>query len=79
MNPWRMYLLLVQDFARWTGTYGGMIISYLHGTESIHMHVVTLTMGRDTLETCTRKKEGCCTRDTPIDLDPGDIAFPPGR
>jgi hypothetical protein len=79
MNPWRAYLLLLQDFARWTGTYGGMISSDLHGAESPQMDVVTPTRGRETPEACTRKKEGCCTRDTPTDLDPGGLAFPPGR
>jgi hypothetical protein len=71
MNPWRAYLLLLQDFARWTGTYGGMISSDLHRDESPQMDVVTPTKGRDTPETCTRKKEGRCTKDTPTDLDLG--------
>jgi hypothetical protein len=34
MNPGRAYLLLLHDFARWTGKYGGMISSDLHGDES---------------------------------------------
>jgi hypothetical protein len=79
MNPWRAYLLLLQDFARWTGTYGGMISSDLHGAESPQMDVVTPTRGRETPEACTRKKEGRCPRDTLADLDPGGLAFPPGR
>jgi hypothetical protein len=33
MNPWRGYLLLLQDFAQWTGTYGGMIRLDLHRDE----------------------------------------------
>jgi hypothetical protein len=33
MNPWRAYLLLLQDLARWTGTHEGMISSDLHGAE----------------------------------------------
>jgi hypothetical protein len=44
MNPWRAYLLL-QDFARWTGTYGGMISSDLLGAESPQMNVVTTPRG----------------------------------
>jgi hypothetical protein len=58
MNPWRAYLLLLQDFARWTGTHGGMISSDLHGAESPQMDVVTPARGKETSETCTRKKEG---------------------
>jgi hypothetical protein len=30
MNPWRAYLLLLQDLARWIGTREGMISSDLH-------------------------------------------------
>ena len=71
MNPWRAYLLLLQDFAQWTGTYGGMISSDLHGAECPQMDVVSPTRGRETLETCNSKKEGCCNEDTPKDLDLG--------
>jgi hypothetical protein len=71
MSPWRAYLLLLQDHARWTGTYGEMISSDLHGAESPQMDVVTPARGREMSETCTRKKEGCFTRDTLADLDPG--------
>jgi hypothetical protein len=60
MNPWRVYLLLLQDLARWTGTHGGMISSDLHGAESPQMDVVTLARGKKTSEICTRKKEGRC-------------------
>jgi hypothetical protein len=35
MNPWRAYLLLLQDFSRWTGACGGMIRSDLHKAESL--------------------------------------------
>jgi hypothetical protein len=58
MNPWRAYLLLLQDFAQWIGTYGGMISLDLHGAESPQMDVVTPTRGREIPEACTRKKEG---------------------
>jgi hypothetical protein len=58
MNPWREYLLLLQDFAQWTGTSGGMISSDLHGVGGPRMDVVTPTKGRETSEDCTRKK-GC--------------------
>jgi hypothetical protein len=71
MNPWKAYLLLLQDLARWTCTYGGMISSNLHGVESPQMDVVTPTRGRETLKTFTRKKEGRCTRDTLTELDLG--------
>ena len=70
MNPWRAYLLL-QGLAQWTGTYGRMISLDLHGVESPQMDIVTPTRDKETPETCTRKKEGCCTRDTLADLDPG--------
>jgi hypothetical protein len=63
-------LLLLQDFAQWTGTSGGMIRSDLHGAEIPQMDVVTPTRGRETSEACTRKKEGCYLRDTLVDLDP---------
>jgi hypothetical protein len=33
MSPWRAYLLLMQDHARRTGTYGEMISSDLHGAK----------------------------------------------
>jgi hypothetical protein len=52
-------LLLLQDFAQWTCTYGGMISSDLHGDESPQMDVVTPIRGRETPEACTKKKEGC--------------------
>jgi hypothetical protein len=71
MSFWRTYLLLLQDHARWTGAYGEMISSDLHGVESPQMDVVTPARGREMSETCTRKKEGRFTRDTLADLDPG--------
>jgi hypothetical protein len=52
-------LLLLQDFSRWTGTHGAMTSSVLHGAESPEMDVVTLAKGKNTSETCTRKKEEC--------------------
>jgi hypothetical protein len=70
MSPWRAYLLLLQDHARWTGTYGEMISSDLHGTESPQMDVVTLARGREMSETFTGEKEGRFTKDTLADLDP---------
>jgi hypothetical protein len=57
MNPWRAYLLLLQDFARWTGTCGGMISSDLHGAESPQMDVVTPTRGRETSRLAPRRKK----------------------
>jgi hypothetical protein len=71
MNPWRAYLLLLQDLAQWIGTHWGMISTDLHGVESPQMDVVTLARGKKMSETCTRKKEGRCTEDTLVDLDPG--------
>jgi hypothetical protein len=59
MNPWRVYLLLLQYFSQWTGTHRGMISSDLHGAESPQMDVVTSARGKKTSVTCTRKKEGC--------------------
>jgi hypothetical protein len=70
MSPWRAYLLL-QDHVRWTGTYGEMISSDLHGAESPQMDVVTPARGREMSETCTKKREGCLTGDTLGDLDLG--------
>jgi hypothetical protein len=64
---------------RWTGTYGEMINSDLHGAESPQMDVVTPFRGRELSETCTREKEGCFNGDTLADLDQGGLAFPPGR
>jgi hypothetical protein len=58
MNPWRAYLLLLQEFSRWTGTHGGMISSDLHGDEIPQMDDVTQARGKKTSETYTRKKEG---------------------
>jgi hypothetical protein len=71
MSPWRAYLLLLQELARWTGTYGEMISSDFHRAKSPQMDVVTPARGREMSETCTRKKEGRFTRDTLADLDPG--------
>jgi hypothetical protein len=73
MNPWRAYLLLLQDLARRTGTYGGMISSDLHRAKSPQMDAVTPTRGRETPEVCTRKKEGRFPRDTLAGLNPGGI------
>jgi hypothetical protein len=36
---------------------------------------VTPLGGKKKPQACTRKKEGCCTRATPADLDPGGV-FP---
>jgi hypothetical protein len=66
-----MYWLLLQDFVRWIGTYGGMIISDLHGAKIPQMDVVTPTRGKETPEACTRKKEGCFPQDTLASLDLG--------
>jgi hypothetical protein len=71
MSPWRAYLLLLQDLARWTGTYGEMINLDLHEAESPPMDVVAPARGREMSEICTRKKEGFFTRDTLENLDPG--------
>jgi hypothetical protein len=70
MNLWRAYLLLLQDLARQTGTYGGMISSHLHGVESPQLDVVTPTRGKDTPKDCTRKK-GRFPQNTLAGLDPG--------
>ena len=70
MSPWRGYLLLLQDFAQWTGTHGGMIRSDLHGAESPTDGCCDLARGKEKPEVSTRKKEGRRTRDTPVDLDP---------
>jgi hypothetical protein len=43
------------------------------------MDAVTPARGREMLETCARKKEERFTGDTLADLDPGDLALPPGR
>jgi hypothetical protein len=75
MNPWRAYLLLLQDLAGWTGTHGGMISSDLHGAESPQMDVVTPARGKKTSEICTRKKEGRHLGGTLADLDPGGSFF----
>jgi len=71
MSPWGVYLLLLQDFSQWTGIYGGMIRSNLHGDEIPTDGCCDPTRGEEKPEVDTRKKEGCYTRDTPIDLDPG--------
>jgi hypothetical protein len=63
--------MLLQDFAQWTGTYGGMIRSDLHGVESPIDGCCDPTKGREKPEAFTKKKEGGCTRDTLADLDPG--------
>jgi hypothetical protein len=75
MNPWRAYLLLVQDLSRWTGTHGKMIISNLHGAEIPQMDVVTPSKGKKTSEICTRKKEGGHLGGTLSDLDPRGSFF----
>jgi hypothetical protein len=66
-----VYLLLLQDFSWWTGTYGGMIRSDLHGAESPTDGRCDPTRGKEKTEGCTRKKEEHCTKDTPTDLDQG--------
>ena len=71
MNPWRAYLLFLQDFARWTGTYGGMIMSDLHGAKILTHGCCDPTRGKEKPEACTREKEERFTRDTSIDLDLG--------
>jgi hypothetical protein len=70
MSPWRAYLFLLQDLARRTGTYGGMISSDLHGAKNPQMDVVTQTKGRETPKDCTGKKEGSFPQDTLAGLDP---------
>jgi hypothetical protein len=77
MSPWRAYLLLLQDFARWTETYGGMIRSDLHRAESPTDECCDPTRGKEKPEACTRKKEGHCTRNTPADLDLGGFFLSP--
>jgi hypothetical protein len=48
-----------------------MIRSDLHGAESQSDGCCDPTRVKGKLEACTRKKEGCCTKDTSIDLDLG--------
>jgi hypothetical protein len=79
MSPWRTYLLLLQNHAQWTGTYGEMISSNLQGDESPYMDVVTPSRSREMSKTCTREKEGRFTRDTLENLDPGGLSLPPGH
>jgi hypothetical protein len=62
--------LLLQDFAQWTGTYGGMIRLDLHDVESPTNGCYDPTRGKGKPEDCTKKKEGRFTMDTPVDLDP---------
>jgi hypothetical protein len=50
-------VVVAGPFSRWTGTYGEMISSDLHGAESPQMDVVTPARGREMSETCTRKKK----------------------
>jgi len=72
MSPWRAYLLLLQEFSRWIGTYGGMIRSDLHGDEIPTNGCCNPTRGEE--------KPEDYTRDTLTDLDPwGGFSFPPGR
>ena len=79
MDPWRAYLLLLHEFSKWIGTYGGMIRSDLHGAESPTNGCCNPTRGKEKPEACTRKKGDRCIRDTPTDLDLGVFAFPLGR
>jgi hypothetical protein len=79
MSPWRAYLLLLQDHARWKGTYGEMIRLNLQGDESPYMDVVTPSRSREMSETCTRQKKGRFTGDTLANLNLGGLALPPGR
>ena len=69
MNPWRVYLLFLQDHAQWTGAYGEMISLDLHGAKIPQMDVVTSARGKEMSETFTRKKR-LFTIDTLVDLDP---------
>jgi hypothetical protein len=71
MSPWRAYLLLLQDFARWTGTYGGMISSDLHGAEIPQMDVVTPPGGKRNQRLAPGRKKDVAPGDTLTDLDPG--------
>jgi hypothetical protein len=56
MIPWRAYLLLLQDFSRWIGTYGGMIWSDLHGDESPTYGFYNPTRRKEKPKAFTRKK-----------------------
>jgi hypothetical protein len=76
MNPWRAYLLSLQDLARWTGAHEGMISSDLHRAQSPQMDVETPTKGHEGLKTCTRRKKDVAFGGTLVDLDPGDLAPP---
>jgi hypothetical protein len=53
----------------------GMIRSDLHGAESPTDGCYDPTGGKEKPEACTKKKEGRCTRDTLIDLDPGGFCL----
>jgi hypothetical protein len=64
-----VHLLLLQDFARWKGTYGGMIRSNLHGAEIPIDGCCDPAREKEKLEASTKNKEGCFTRDTPTELD----------
>jgi hypothetical protein len=79
MNPWRAYLLLLQDFARWTGTYGRMISSDLHEAESPQMDVVTPTKGRGHQRLALGRKKDVALETLWQTYTQGDLAHPPGR
>ena len=63
-------MLLLQEFSRWRGTYGGMIRSDLHGAESTTNERCDTTMGKYKPKVGDRNKEVRCTRDTSTDLEP---------
>jgi hypothetical protein len=68
MNPWRAYLLLLQDFARWTGTHGGMISSNLHGDEIPQMDVVTSAKGKEDIRDLHQEERRTLPLETPWHL-----------
>jgi hypothetical protein len=75
MNPWRAYLLLLQDHARWKCTYGEMISSDLHGAESPTDGCCDPNQGQRDTRGWHHEGRRTFSRDTLAGLDPGG-SFP---
>jgi hypothetical protein len=65
MNPWRAYLLFLQDLSRWTGTHEGMIISDLHGDKIPEMDDCNPSQGKEYIRDFHKEERRTFPLETP--------------
>jgi hypothetical protein len=70
-EPLEGVLFFLKYFSQWIGIYGGMIRLDIYGVEIPTDGCCDPTREKGNPEACTRKKEGCCTKDTLENLDLG--------